>query len=128
MSSVFYPLPKSTKQFYLRLKTKDSIMMMGFTLWLSDTLEQGKKEFVAIFPRNGLQFILQNDKSCMAKKCDDFFTDKINGQKSIISDTDHICQNLQKKKREVGLIHLSCLNLALKSEGAFTPPVPSHCR
>ena len=73
---------------------------MGFTLWLSDTLEQGKKEFVAIFPRNGLQFILQNDNSCMAKKCDDFVTDKINGQKAIISDTDHICQNLQKKKNE----------------------------
>ena len=29
---------------------KDSMMMKGFTLWLSDTLEQGKKNLWQFFP------------------------------------------------------------------------------
>ena len=63
----------------------------------------------------------------MANKCDDYITDKINGQSSIISDTDHSCQSMQSKKRDWdGSFDLS--ESDNESEGSFTPPDPGLVR
>ena len=88
----------------------------------------GQKRNCSIdFQRNELHFVLQDEDYCMANKCDDYITDKINGQNSIIADTDHTCQSMQSKKRDWdGSFDLS--ESDKESEGSFTPPDPGLVR
>ena len=60
-----------------------------------------------------LQFILQDEDSCMVNKCYDYISDEENGQCSIIPDTDHSCQSMQVK-REIVMVQLISLNLTIK--------------